>query len=140
MRTLENDQSFGAGQKVSQYTFDTEKVTLAEAIARAGGPIDTVGNPGGIYLFRFEPWFIAKDVLGEQAKFQGDPPPFVPILYRLGLRDADGYFLAQAVQMRDKDVVLVTNAETTQLQKLLAVVRSFTGIAYDLGRQATLNN
>jgi polysaccharide export outer membrane protein len=130
----------GATQKVSQYTFDTEKVTLAEAIARAGGPIDTIGNPGGIYVFRFEPWFIAKDVLGENAKNQGSPPPpFVPILYRIGLRGADGYFLAQAVQMRDKDVVLVTNAETTQLQKMLAVVRSFTGIAYDLGRQAALD-
>lgn len=126
----------GATQKVSQYTFDTEKVSLAEAIARAGGPIDTIGNPGGIFLFRFEPWFIAKNVLGQRAEqFQADPPPFVPILYRADLRDADGYFLAQAVQMRDKDVVLISNAETTQLQKMLAVVRGFTGVAYDLTRQ-----
>lgn len=126
----------GATQKVSQYTFDTEKVSLAEAIARAGGPIDTIGNPGGIYLFRFEPWFIAKDVLGPAAdKMRADPPPFVPILYRATLRDADGYFMAQAVQMRDKDVILISNAETTQLQKALAVVRGFTGIAYDLTRQ-----
>ena len=51
------------------------------------------------------------------------------------LRDADGYFMAQAVQMRDKDVILISNAETTQLQKALAVVRGFTGIAYDLTRQ-----
>jgi hypothetical protein len=36
--------------------------------------------------------------------------------------------------------VLVTNSEATQLQKALAIVRSFTGIAYDLGRQANLNN
>ena len=126
----------GATQKVSQYTFDTEKVSLAEAIARAGGPIDTVGNPGGIYLFRFEPWHIAKDILGPQAeKMRNDPPPFVPILYRAGLRNADGYFLAQAVQMRDKDVILISNAETTQLQKALTVVRGFTGVAYDLTRQ-----
>jgi polysaccharide export outer membrane protein len=128
----------GASQKVSQYTFDTEHVTLAEAIARAGGPIDTVGNPGGIYLFRYEPWFIAKDLPGID-KPEGEPPPFVPILYRIGLRNAQGYFLAQAVQMRDKDVVLVTNAETTQLQKAIAVVRGFTGIAYDLGRTSTLD-
>jgi polysaccharide biosynthesis/export protein len=132
----------GATQKVSQYTFDTENVTMAEALARAGGLIDTVSNPGGIYLFRFEPWFIAKDVIPnpEALKVAGQPPPFVPILYRLGMRDAEGYFLAQAVQMRDKDVILVTNSETTQIQKLLAVVRGFTGIAYDLGRQANLNH
>lgn len=131
----------GATTKVSQYTFDTDSVSLAEAVARSGGPIDTIGNPGGIYLFRFEPWFIAKDIVSDPAalKVNGEYPPFTPILYRLGLRDAEGYFLAQAVQLRDKDVILVTNAETTQLQKLLSVVRGFTGIAYDLGRQATLS-
>lgn len=122
----------GATQKVSQYTFDTEHVTLAEAIARAGGPIDTIGNPGGIYLFRFEPWFIAKDIVA--VKHEGPPPEYVPVLYRFGMRDAQGLFLAQAVQIRDKDVILIANAETTQVQKLLTLVRGFTGIAYDLGR------
>jgi polysaccharide export outer membrane protein len=130
----------GATAKVSQYNFDMEKVSLAEAVARAGGPIDTIGDPNGIYLFRFEPWFVAKDVL-EPAQVQafGEPPPaFVPVLYHLDLSSAEGYFLAQAVQMRDKDVVLISNSEATQLQKLLAVVRGFTGIAYDLKRQ-TIN-
>jgi len=75
-----------------------------------------------------------------ELKPEGAPPPFVPILYRISMRDAEGYFLAQAVQMRDKDVVLVTNAETTQLLKLIGVVRGFTGIAYDLSRQATIVN
>ena len=56
------------------------------------------------------------------------------------MRDAEGYFLAQAVQLRDKDVILVTNSETTQLLKLLAVVRGFTGIAYDLNRNANLSH
>src|SRR5262249_25872991 len=45
----------GAAQKVSQYPFDTEKVTLNEAVARAGGPVDTIGDPSGVYLFRYEP-------------------------------------------------------------------------------------
>jgi polysaccharide export outer membrane protein len=126
----------GAAQKVSQYTFDTEKVTLAEAIARAGGPIDTVGDPRGIYIFRFEPLKVAKQILPplDLETISADPPKFVPILYRIGLANAEGYFVAQSIQMRDKDVILITNAEATQLQKLLAVVRGFTGVAYDLSR------
>jgi polysaccharide export outer membrane protein len=126
----------GATQKVALFPFASEKVTLAEAIAQAGGPIDNVGNPSGIYLFRFEPWFIAKDLEDPQyiASLAGDPPKFVPILYHIDMRNAQGYFLSQAIQMRDKDVVLITNAEATQLQKLLSVVRGFTGIAYDLKR------
>jgi polysaccharide biosynthesis/export protein len=127
----------GATQKVALYPFTSEKVTLAEAIAQAGGPIDSVGDPSGIYLFRFEPWFIAKDVLdpGQLNSFGSPPPKFVPVLYHIDMRDAGGYFLSQAIQMRDKDVVLITNAEATQLQKLLGVARGFTGIAYDLKRQ-----
>jgi polysaccharide export outer membrane protein len=138
---IHNPRTFavlGATQKVSQFTFDTEKVTLAEAIARAGGPIDTVGDPTGIFLFRFEPFDVAKQVLGEQAidAMGGSHPEFVPILYRVGLTNADGFFVAQAIEMRDKDVVLITNAPATQLQKLMAIVRSFTGVAYDLRRSS----
>ena len=125
----------GATQRVAQYPFDTERVSLAEAIARAGGPIDTIGDPAGIYLFRFEPWPIAKNVLAAanvDITKDASPPDFVPILYRVGLQAADGYFYAQSIQMRDKDVVLVTNSEATQLQKLLTLARGFSGIAFDL--------
>lgn len=130
----------GATLRVASYPFNAEKVSLAEAVATAGGPIDTVGDPSGIYLFRFEPWSIAKGVLNPEqfATLSAPPPEFVPILYKVQLRDAEGYFEAQAIQIRDKDVVLVTNAPATQLQKALAVVRGFTGIAYDLKRQ-TIN-
>jgi polysaccharide biosynthesis/export protein len=130
----------GATQKVAQYPFESERVTLAEAIARAGGPIDNIGDPGGIYLFRFEPWSIAKEILKANNidLGSGPPPDVVPILYQIGLREAEGYFYAQAVQMRDKDIVLITNAEATQLQKLLVLARGVSGIAYEVQRAATL--
>ena len=65
IRISPNDQIFlfhnpmtfavlGAAQKNSQYTFDTQKVTLADALGRAGGPIDNIGTPGAIYVFREE--------------------------------------------------------------------------------------
>jgi len=137
----------GATAKVSQYTFDTARVSLAEGVARAGGPIDTVGNPSGIYLFRYEPAFIADKILGKETavsarvsagRLVDAERDFVGILYRVDLREAKGYFLAQGIDMQDKDVILVTNAEATQLQKILVIVRGFTGIAYDLARQGTL--
>ncbi|HVU21088.1 MAG TPA: polysaccharide biosynthesis/export family protein [Rhizomicrobium sp.] len=125
----------GATQRVALYPFVSEKVSLADAIATAGGPIDLIGDPSAIYLFRFEPWFIAKDVLSPEyvTSLGPTPPEYVPVLYKLDLRGAEGYFLAQSFQLRDKDVVLVANAETTQLQKALTVVRGFTGIASDIG-------
>lgn len=128
----------GATQKVALYPFAYEKVTLAEAIAQAGGPIDIVGDPSGIYLFRFEPWLVAKDILPPDAlpPLVANPPEFMPVLYKIDMRAADGYFLTQAVQMRDKDVVLITNAASVQINKLMMVVRGFTGVAYDLKRSS----
>jgi polysaccharide biosynthesis/export protein len=137
----------GATTKVSQYTFDTARVSLAEAVARAGGPIDTVGDPSGIYLFRYEPSIIAEKILGKKAAVSAlasagatadGTRDFVPILYRINFRTAGGYFLSQDIDIHDKDVVLITNAEVTQLQKALTTVRGFTGIAYDLARGSTL--
>ena len=65
-----------------------KRVSLAEALARAGGPIDTIGDPGGIYLFRFEPWPLAKEILHAQNIDLGDGPhpDFVPILTRSACR------------------------------------------------------
>jgi polysaccharide export outer membrane protein len=137
---IRNPRTFtvlGASQKPSQYTFDTERVTLVEGVARSGGPIDQIGDPTGVYLFRYEPWAIAKaiwQVPPPEVYSGGRPPDFVPILYRVGLSGAGGVFLGQSVLLRDKDVILITNAEATQLQKMLGIVRGFTGIAFDLNR------
>ena len=66
----------GAAQKVSLYPFAYEKVSLADALAQAGGPVDIIGDPSGIYLFRFEPWLVAKDVLepGSVDSYGSNPP------------------------------------------------------------------
>jgi len=133
----------GASPKTSQYTFETERVSLAEALARAGGAVETTGNMAGIYLFRNEPAELARSV------FQADPnavdrtyinanedrlaaEPVTRIMYRFDLTQAGGYFLAQNMMVRDKDIILVSNAPVTEMQKFLQIIRGFTGIYSDI--------
>lgn len=145
---IHNPKTFtvlGASAKVAQYNFDTPTVTLAEAVARSGGFIDTVGNPGGIYLFRREPTATARAVIAVADQGGAAPlakphvltGPTTPILYRIDLNTSDGYFLAQKIQIADGDIVLVANSEGTQLVKLLTIIRGITGIAYDLTSTGT---
>ena len=54
-----------------------------------------------------------------------------PVAYRLNLRDASGYFISQSVELRDKDIVLVTNAESVSFSKLVQIMRGVAGIYYD---------
>jgi len=99
---------FGATDRISQVPFTTEKVTLAEAVARVGGPADNRANPRGIFLFRLE---------------RGNPgEPVRPIVYRLNLMNAESYFVAQMFQMQDKDVVLFANADSNLPGKFLGLL------------------
>lgn len=133
----------GAAQKVSQFSFDTERVSVAEAVARAGGPVDTVGALSGVYVFRYEPADKAQRILAADPKAidpDAPSPPGsgrVPIIYKMNLAEPEGYFAAQTMPIQDKDVVLVTNAEGTQLLKAFALARGVTGMVFDLRRGVT---
>jgi hypothetical protein len=60
------------------------------------------------------------------------PTGRLPVAYHLNLRQGGGYFLAQAVQIHDKDVILMTDANADQLSKMFVLLRGATGIYYDL--------
>jgi polysaccharide export outer membrane protein len=148
---LRNPKTFtvmGAANKVSQYPLDQTKVTLTEALARAGGAIDTVGDISGIYIFREEPAEVVKRILEvdptalDRTMGRSDDAVVaarVPVMYRIDLSQAEGYLLAQQLPIRDKDVVLVSNSQGTQLLKMMAIVRGVTGVVYDLSRTSNGN-
>lgn len=137
----------GAVTKVSQYTMETERVTLAEGIARAGGTVDTYGNLAGVFLMRYEPTGFARSVLQadekavdasyvETAETRNLAGATTRMIYHFDLTESGGYFFAQKIALRDKDIILVANAEATQVQKAMAVLRAFTGAYFDLSRGA----
>lgn len=99
---------FGASDKVSQIPFETGSVTLAEAIARAGGPSDSRADPRGVFLFRFE-----------KALAGGEPRP---VVYRLDMRNPNNYFLAQQIAVQDKDVILFATAPFNLTSKFITLL------------------
>jgi len=149
---MRNPKTFvvmGAAMKVAQYSMDTERVTLAEGIARAGGTIDTVGNLAGIYLLRNEPAPFARSIMSADttavdSSFTSTEAtrlmtaPRVQMVYRVDLTQAGGYFAAQNLTLRNKDIILVSNAEATQAQKVLTLLRSITGMYFDVSRAGAI--
>lgn len=98
----------GATSKVSQISFETGDLSLAEAIARSGGPTDTQADPTAIFLFRYEP-----ELIGHHEK---------PVIYRLNMLRPASYFLAQRLAVRDKDVLYIGNAASNRPAKLVAII------------------
>ena len=64
--------------------------------------------------------------------------PQTRVIYRIDLTKTNGYFFAQNIVLRDKDIVLVANAESTQIAKVLALIGGFTRLYFDVGRGAAV--
>ena len=100
---------FGATARVSQVAFETGDLSLAEAVARAGGPSDSTADPSAVFLFRYVP-----------ANDPAAPP--VPVVYRLNMLKPTSYFLSQRFAVRDKDVIYIGNAAANQPGKLVGII------------------
>jgi polysaccharide biosynthesis/export protein len=116
---------FGATGTNMQVTFGAEKITLAEALAKAGGLLDLRADPAGVFLFRFEPPAVV-GALKASALATG-PDGSSPVVYRLDLSDANSYFFAQRFPVEDKDVIYVANARLNELQKFFTLLNTITG-------------
>jgi len=97
----------GAPSAVQQFPFTRSKVSLAEAVATAGGANPGLGDPAAIFVFRY-----VKDEHGGE----------MPVVYHLNMMKTGAYFLAQRFAMKDKDVLYFGNAAANQPSKVLNLV------------------
>jgi polysaccharide biosynthesis/export protein len=116
---------FGATTQNAEVPFGAERVTLAEALAKAGGLQDMRADPQGVFLFRFEPSAVV-DALNAAPLATG-PNGTSPVVYHLNLKDAQSYFFAERFPIEDKDVIYVANAPLTELQKVFTLINTVTG-------------
>ena len=127
--------AFGASGQQGQFTFDNWRISLAEAVAKAGGLLDVQADPASVYLYRREPREIAQ-AIGVDVTNQ--PGPMVPVIYNVSFQDPAGYFLATKMQMQDKDIVFAANAQSVQLSKFINLLEAATSTA-DLTANAATN-
>jgi polysaccharide biosynthesis/export protein len=113
--------ALGASGKNDEINFETQGISLAQALARSAGLIDSRSNPSGVFVFRLEPK--RAQAAGEQAGSNPATPTsakdLVPIVYRVDLKDPRSLFWIQNFPIQDKDVLYVSNAPEAELQKFL---------------------
>jgi polysaccharide export outer membrane protein len=118
-----------------QFPFEQERLTLNEAVAKAGGLLDSRANPGQVFLYRLE-YRDALEKMGvDLVKF---PPEekLIPTVYRTNFRDPSSFFSAQGFYVRHKDIIYVSNADSVEVIKFLDYLRVITstvsGVASDV--------
>ena len=113
--------ALGATGKNEEIAFETQGINLAQALARAGGLVDSRSSPQGVFVFRFEP---ERALDWPRQPVVTTPDGLVPVVYRLDLKNPQSFFVMQGFAMNHKDIVYVSNAPAAELQKFLNLVFS----------------
>lgn len=109
---------FGATGKVSEVPFAVPELSLSEALARTGGPLDQQSDPNGIFLLRYED----NDVVRRLGLPVAEGKPVTPIVYQIDMMNPGNYFLGQHFAMRDKDMLYYSNAKANNFYKLFGLI------------------
>jgi polysaccharide export outer membrane protein len=115
-------QAASITQLNQRYPFEDARLSLADAIARAGGLADSQANPTAVFLFRFEHAPLLR-AMGMQLP--PDAPADVPTVYRTDFTNASTLFLAREFPMRNNDMIYVSNAPLTDYAKFLSIILPF---------------
>jgi polysaccharide export outer membrane protein len=113
--------ALGATGKNEEINFETQGITLAQALARSGGLIDARSNARGVFIFRFEP----KAALAwPHEPVTTTSEGMVPAVFRIDLSDPASFFAIQSFPIENRDILYVSNAPITEVQKALNVLFS----------------
>lgn len=110
----------GATTRNEELNFEAQGISLAQALARAGGLQDQRASPEAVFIFRFED----PGLVGVPTPKRTTADGRIPVIYRANLRDPATFFMAQGFPMRNKDVLYVANASGAELQKFLNILSS----------------
>lgn len=121
----------------AQFAFEQERLSLNEAVAKAGGLLDARANPGQVFLYRVE-YREALENMGVAVDKFPASQKLIPTVYRANFRDPSSFFFAQGFMMRNKDVIYVSNANSVEVVKFLDYLRAITSTVSGVAGDAVL--
>ena len=132
---------FGATGGVGEFEFGSEDLTLNEAVARVGGLNDGQADPSKVFVYRTEHRG-ALDHLGVDTTEVYEHYDAVPTIYQADYRKPDIFFLARQFQIRDGDVIYVSNADSIEIGKFFGIATTITGgpVAVDANVDTLVGN
>jgi len=125
------------GTNNRRFAFDDDSMTLSEALAKAGGLDTSRADPKEVFLFRLEHRGTLVNAGVDISKYRGD---MVPTVYTVDLRRGDNFFLANSFNIRDKDLIFVSEAPSVDLQKFLNILSGITSNTYSAAQSAAVTH
>ena len=104
--------AFGAVTKKGRSTFVGEELTLEQAMAISGGLDSRSADSAGVFVFRYE-------YAQKMSPFIKSDELDLPVIYRLDMSNAQGFFLARQFEMQNNDILYVATAPAAELSKFI---------------------
>lgn len=113
-------QVYGAAGINSSFDFTNRQMSLSDALGSAGGLDQSLADPEEIYLFRYESSQSLKPII-TNTTLQSQIPNSerLPVIYKLNLREAEGFFLARNFPLQNRDIIYLANAESVEFLRFL---------------------
>jgi polysaccharide biosynthesis/export protein len=120
--------AFGAVGTQQQVPFGAWRLSLAEAISKAGGLVDAQADPASVFLYRGEARDVAAAMGIDCTPYES---PVIPVIYTINLRNPAGYFLASSFEIRNKDILYVSNAFSVESTKFMTYLNTINTTVQD---------
>jgi polysaccharide biosynthesis/export protein len=116
----------------SEVPFESTGITLAQALGRAGGLNPDRADVHGVFIFRLENPAAVSPEVASTARRTADGR--IPVIYVVDLKDPASLFVAQTFPIRDKDVLYVSRAPLSDLQRFVSIAASMVFPVVNLSR------
>lgn len=113
--------ALGAFKSAGEFQFEAGKLTLAQAVGRAGGLLDDRADARNVYVFRNEIIQVPAATASGAKVPVATATTMRPVIYHVNMRDASSIALMQLFQMQKGDVLYASNAPLVDSAKLLTV-------------------
>ncbi len=107
------------------FSFDRDRMNLAEGLAKGGGLLPDRADPYTIVVYRRERPRVLQEIGADVRPFAGGGD--IPTVYRLNVRDPSGFFVAQRFLLQNEDIVYVANSPVSEVLQISAIVRDISG-------------
>ena len=112
--------AYGATGRNAEIPFEADGLTLAQALSKAGGLLDSRSDPRGVFVFRYEPDSVFRAIRPTSPLLARNS--LVPVVYRLNLADPNSLFLEQSFHIVNRDLIYVSNSPSTEVQKVFGIL------------------
>lgn len=124
---------FGATGVNNKIPFGTAHLSLNQALGLSSGLSDMRADTRSVFVMRYEQYKTIKAILPAGQITATPIAGAVPVIYRFDLSDPGGFLLADQFQMENKDIVYISNASLSDVQKFVSLLTTVVQVPSSVG-------